>query len=267
MGAFSFQYADKLDSLYQRKSEAAHILSPKFNIYFNASTAVQFYNRSGFGFHSNDTRVVIAHEGQNILPRVFGTDFGIFAKPVDKLLMNLAVWQLHLQQEFVYGGDEAVVEPSGETQRIGLDISLRHQAFKWLYLDIDGNCAHGRTVHDPEGENFIPLAPVLTSMAGLTATLENGIHTSLRYRCFSDCPANENNTVTAQGYFLLDAAVTYSKPGYELSLSTTNLLNSDWNEVRFDTETRLPGDEQGISELTFTPADPFFLKAGFRIFF
>jgi len=44
-----------------------------------------------------------------------------------KLLINAAAWYLYLQQEFLYVGDEGVVEPSGKTRRVGLDISWRYQ--------------------------------------------------------------------------------------------------------------------------------------------
>jgi hypothetical protein len=263
---FSFQYVDNLDSLYTRQSMAASIVSPKLNFYYALSADVQFYLKSGFGFHSNDSRVVV-QERKQILPRAFGTDLGVFIKPFDRMLLNIAVWQLKLEQEFVYVGDEAVVEASGETQRYGVDFSARYQLLSWLYADFDGNYSHGRSVDDPEGDNYIPLAPTLTSVAGLTMTIKNGLHGSLRYRFISDRPANENNSVTAKGYFLVDAALTYTRRSYEVSVSATNLFNREWNEAQFDTETRLPGEVSGISELTFTPGDPVFVKAGVRIFF
>jgi hypothetical protein len=267
LDAFSFQYANKLDSLYKRNGQTATIVSPKLNIYYNASNAMQFYLKSGFGFHSNDSRVVVARQGAQTLPKAFGTDLGFFAKPVANVLVNLAVWQLNLEQEFVYVGDEAVVEAGGETQRYGVDFSVRYQALDWLYVDFDGNYSHGRSVNDPEGENYIPLAPTFTSIAGVTASLKNGLHASLRYRFVADRPANENNSVTAQGYFLLDAAITYTRPKYEFSLSAANIFNRDWNEAQFDTETRLPGESTGLSQLTFTPGDPFFIKSGIKFFF
>ncbi|MBX2942446.1 MAG: TonB-dependent receptor [Cyclobacteriaceae bacterium] len=265
--AFSFQYANKLDSLYNRQSQTASIVNPKLNLFYNTSNDLQFYIKSGFGFHSNDARVVVAQQGNQILPRAFGTDVGLFVKPIKNLLINFAVWQLYMEQEFVYVGDEAVVEPSGETQRYGVDFSLRYQPLNHLFLDFDGNYSHGRSINDPEGENYIPLAPTLTSIAGITLSLKNGLHASLRYRLVSDRPADEDNSVTAKGYFLLDAVVTYSKSRFEWSLSATNLLNRNWNEAQFDTLTRLPGETAGISELTFTPGDPTFIKTGVKFSF
>lgn len=265
--AFSFQYANKLNIAYDRDSRTAAKISPKLNLYYFAKPNVQVYLKSGFGFHSNDARVVIAQKGQKILPRAIGTDFGLFAKPAGDLLINVAVWQLNLEQEFVYVGDEAVVEASGKTQRYGADLSLRYQALEWLFLDFDSNYAYGRFVDEIEGQNFIPLAPVFTSIAGVTATTKNGILASLRYRMVSDRPANEDNSVVAKGNFLVDGSLTYARRQYELTISSTNIFNQIWNEAQFDTLTRLPGEKKGTSELTFTPGDPVFVKSSIRVFF
>ncbi|MBT1705983.1 carboxypeptidase-like regulatory domain-containing protein [Fulvivirgaceae bacterium PWU20] len=265
--AFSFQHSNKLDSLYNRQSQSKTAISPKLNVYYNINPDFQIYFKNGIGFHSNDTRVVVSQRGHEILPKAYGTDLGVFAKPLRNLLLNAALWQLKLDQEFVYVGDEAVVEPSGKTQRYGIDLSLRYQAADWLFIDFDGNYSHGRSIDDPEGENYIPLAPTFTSIGGITTSLKNGLRASLRYRHVDNRPANEDNSVTAKGYFLLDAALTYTRPAYEISLNASNLLNREWNEAQFDTETRLPGERQGLSELAFTPGDPFFIKAGVSFFF
>lgn len=265
--AFSFQYADKMVREYKRQSETASVVSPKLNLYFNIRPDVQLYLKNGFGFHSNDTRVVVARQAKDVLPRAFGTDLGIFAKPVKNMLLNFALWQMNLEQEFIYVGDEAVVEPSGETQRYGIDLSLRYQAADWLYVDLDGNYAHGRSVNDPERENYIPLAPVFTSMGGIMAVSKKGLQAGLRYRFVGDRPANEDNTVTAYGYFLVDGTITYTRPGFRINLTATNIFNREWNEAQFDTETRLKGEAEGISGLAFTPGDPFFIKAGITFFF
>ena len=95
----------------------------------------------------------------------------------------------------------------------------------------------------------------------------SSLHASLRYRWTGDRPANEDNSVVADGYFLLDAALTYTRRSFEFSLSAANLLNKNWNEAQFDGETFIPGDIESISELTFTPGDPFAVKGGMRFFF
>ena len=58
-------------------------------------------------------------------------------KPTPGLLVNVAFWKLYLEQEFVYVGDEGVVEPGGCTNRMGVDLSLRYQIACYLFADAD----------------------------------------------------------------------------------------------------------------------------------
>ncbi|MDR2474729.1 MAG: TonB-dependent receptor, partial [Bacteroidales bacterium] len=132
---FVFNVEDKLQPATATQGETAFRVSPKFNLFYNANRQTQLYLKTGMGFHSNDARVVVAQHGRNILPYSLGGDFGVIFKPLPELLIQPAIWYLFLQQEFVYVGDEAVVEPSGKTQRFGVDLSVRYQPLKWLYID------------------------------------------------------------------------------------------------------------------------------------
>ncbi len=264
---FTFNYVDELTPDYERQSVSKSIVCPKFNISYNASSNVNLFLKSGIGFHSNDTRVVVAQSGKDILPKAYGIDVGANVKITDNLLVSTAVWMLNLDQEFVYVGDEGIVEPSGETQRKGIDLSIRYQALSWLYIDSDVNVTNPKAKGAPRGEDYIPLAPTFTSIGGLTAKFKNGMHASLRYRYLGDRAANENNSVVADGYLLIDAVVKYTSKSFELSLSAENLLNEDWNEAQFDTESRLEGESTPVSEIHFTPGTPLFLKAGVSFFF
>ena len=264
---FQFEYVNDLDSAYERKNKSSNIVSPKLNLFYTVNQNAQFYLKTGTGFHSNDTRVVIADSVSNTLPRALGADVGIFLKPVKRLLINAAVWALDLEQEFVYVGDAAVVEPSGYTRRYGFDLSFRYQIINWLYLDMDANYTVPRSLDNKEGQNFIPLAPTLTSIGGLTAKFKNGLSAGLRYRYVGDRPANENNSVVALGYNLLDGVINYTGKKFALGLSAENILNVDWNEAQFNTESKLKTENTSVSELHFTPGTPFFIKGSLTFFF
>ncbi|MBL7912708.1 MAG: TonB-dependent receptor [Bacteroidia bacterium] len=264
---FQFEYVNDLDTGYERKIKTNNIVSPKLNLYYTFNQNVQFYVKTGTGFHSNDARVVVTDSVSNTLPRGFGADVGMFFKPVKRLLVNAAVWGLDLEQEFVYVGDAAVVEPSGYTRRYGVDLSFRYQLFDWLYLDMDANYTVPRSLDDPEGANFIPLAPTLTSIGGFTTKFKNGLSAGLRYRYVGDRPANEDNSVVAKGYMLYDAVINYTKQKYALGLSMENLANVNWNEAQFDTESKLKNENTSVSELHFTPGTPFFIKGSLTFFF
>lgn len=264
---FTFNYIDAMTPEYTRQSISKTAVSPKLNVSYHPTQKTELFIKSGIGFHSNDTRVVVAQGGEEILPKAYGLDVGGNFKISDNLLVHAAVWMMDLDQEFVYVGDEGIVEPSGKTRRKGIDFSVRYQALSWLYMDTDVNITQPRAKGAPSGEDYIPLAPTLTSIGGLSAQFPGGLNASLRYRYIQDRPANEDNSVIAQGYFLLDAVVKYTRKTFELSLSAENLLNEEWNEAQFDTESRLQNEVDPVSEIHFTPGTPFFIKAGVSFFF
>jgi outer membrane receptor protein involved in Fe transport len=263
---FHFAYHDRLDSTQAAFSQAAQgIASPKLSIFYDISPKVQVFAQGGRGFHSNDTRVVTTERSRAILPAALGFDLGVRLKPLPRLLLTGSVWQLHLEQEFVYVGDAGIVELSGRTLRRGLDLSARWQLTPWLFADMDYNWTDPRSLDVPEGEDFIPLAPTQTSIGGLRFE-RKGWMASIRYRYLGDRAANEDNSLTATGYTLLDAVVAYTpllksgKSPVTFTLSGQNLTNSRWKEAQFETESRLRNESESVTEIHFTPGTPLFVK-------
>ncbi len=257
----NFQY----DSLSGRKQ--APKVSPKLNLYYNVAQEIQLYAHAGLGFHSNDARSVVLNTTDHSLPTAFGYEAGSTFKIGKNMIVNAALWGLEMQNELVYVGDEAIVEINGATRRLGADLSVRWQLTEHFFADGDLNYSHGRFTNLPKGENYIPLAPSLTSTGGLSYKANKGINASLRYRYIDSRPANEDNTVTAFGYFLLDAVVNYTTSKFQVGLTAENILNTRWNQAQFDTESRLKGEAHSVDELHYTPGTPFFLKASFALFF
>ena len=257
---FKFLYNDALQTDYKTLSETKTIVSPKLNFYFNAKDNLQLYLKSGLGFHSNDTRVVVANGGEDILPRSYGADLGTVWKPFPKLIVNSALWYLFLEQEFVYVGDAGIVEPSGKTRRYGVDLGLRYQMNEWLFLDTDATLTNARSIDDPEGQNYIPLAPDFTLSGGLSVDNLNNFSGGLRFRYLDDRAANEDNSIVAEGYMVTDFNINYKLKNITLGLAVENLFDVDWNETQFATESRLQNEAQAVEEIHFTPGTPFFLK-------
>ena len=244
------------------------IVSPKLNFYYQLSPTVQLFARSGFGFHSNDARGVIRGTNANVLPRALGYEVGSTFKPVPSLVVNAALWSLHLQNELVYIGDDGNVENTGPTQRYGLDVAARYQLSRRLFLDTDLNYNHGRQTGAPEGANYIPLAPTFTTIGGLTYKAPRGLSGSLRYRHIDSRPANDDGSIRARGYFLADAVLSYTKARFQLGATAENLFNVQWNQAQFATQSRLPAEPTaGVDELHFTPGTPFYLKLNASVFF
>lgn len=264
---FGFNYVDKLQTNYDRKQVVKGIASPKLILNYKLSRNMNVFAKGGIGFHSNDTRVVVAQNGEEILPKAYGADLGTTFKPFPNISINAALWYLYLQQEFVYVGDAGIVEPSGRTERKGIDISLRYQILDWLYLDTDINLTDPVALDEAEGNQYIPLAPTFTSIGGLSFNFKNGINGSLRYRFLDDRAANEDYSLTAEGYFLLDAVLNYKQPKYQIGLSVENILDEEWKEAQFETESRLFNEVDPVSEIHFTPGTPFFARVNVSYFF
>jgi outer membrane cobalamin receptor len=258
---FKFSYQDKLSLSFKSQVEDKVKVSPKLNFIYSENTNLQFYLKSGLGFHSNDTRVVVAQTGKEILPTAIGSDFGTIFKPIPRLVVNSAIWYLFLEQEFVYVGDEAIVELSGKSKRMGCDFGLRYQLTDWLFLNTDINYTYARSIDTPKGENYIPLAPDFTSTGGVTVSKWKHFSGGIQYRYLKSRPANEDNSIVARGYMVSDMNINYEMKHFIFGISIENIFNTEWNETQFATESQLKNETQGVEEIHFTPGTPFFLKA------
>lgn len=255
---FEFDYVDFLSPTFDSRSEDQIIASPKLNIIYSPSSKVQLFAKSGFGFHSNDSRVVNAGTGERTLPSAFGVDFGTIVKPTKGLIVDATLWGLNLQQEFVYVGDAAVVEPSGRSRRFGVEFGARYQINDWLYANADVNYTIARSIDEPDGQDFIPLAPDFTSVGGLSVQNLGKFSGSINYRYIDDRPANEDDSIVAEGYFVSDFNANYAfAKNWNIGLIIENIFDVDWKETQFATETRLFNEAEPVEEITFTPGTPF----------
>lgn len=261
MDYFKFGYEDKIASKLQPEATSKTKVSPKLNLIYTLHNNVQFFLKSGFGFHSNDTRVVVSKAGKDILPTAFGSDLGTVLKPFPKAIVNLAFWYLQLQQEFVYVGDAGIVEPSGRSRRKGIDFGLRYQLSPYLFFDTDLNYTHARSIDESAGQNYIPLAPDFTSTTGLSLSKYKGFSGSFRMRYLKTRPANEDYSIVAKGYTVSDASINYQINKISFSLSTENIFNTKWKETQFATESRLRNENSSVEEIHFTPGSPLWIKA------
>jgi TonB-dependent Receptor Plug Domain len=260
---FSFGYQDNLEIEPIKIIEKKGTLSPKLNLSYSVNPHLQLYSKNGFGFHSNDSRVVVQNPKENILPTAFGNDLGMIYKPLPNLVLNAALWHLFLEQEFVYVGDAGIVEPSGRTRRLGVDIGFKYQISDAILLNSDINYAYARSIDEAIGNNFIPLAPDLTFVNSLTINSYKGFSGSIRNRFLKSRPANQDNSIAANGYFVSDATISYEYKKLSFGVNIENIWNTKWNETQFATVSRLQNEPNSTEEIHFTPGTPRLLK--FRV--
>ncbi len=276
------------------------ILSPKMNVVFSPSRSFDIFLNTGSGFHSNDARDVIIgskvreltralsqkgwgasridsvllsrkfdpqHRSTATLPRAIGGEIGLRAHLFDRLNIGISAWALDLGNEFVYVGDAGTTELSGATRRIGFDLEGRMAVLSWLWADCDLSVSDGRFQNEPQGRDYIPLAPRLAFTGGFTMTHPCGFDGSLRIRQLDSRPANEDNTVIAKGYTLINMTFAYKFGAIKIIAALENIFDEEWNEAQFDTESRLKNELNPVSEIHFTPGNPRNIRMGMRFEF
>lgn len=254
--------------------KASLILSPFHNAH-SLWRNTEFFLNFGMGYHSNDARDAV-QAGSTPLTRSTGGEIGTRTNLWDQLDLAAALWILDLDSELVFVGDEGATEASGPTRRWGIDLEARYALMRWLSADFDVSYADPRFRVTDEA---IPLAPTLLMAGGLTAQFSDGFSGALRFRYLDDRPANEDRSLTARGYLLLDLILKYRWRNIEASVQVLNLTDTDWRETQFATDScvrrevgvdpRCPADGSGagISDIHFVPGYPINLRGGLTVFF
>ncbi|RKR07936.1 outer membrane receptor protein involved in Fe transport [Maribacter vaceletii] len=265
---FNFKYADALSEVYDNKSVSKTAFSPKLNLVYHPNKNTQYYLKSGIGFHSNDARVSVAQNGHKILPKAYGLDLGTILKPTKNFFINAAAWYLYSEQEFVYVGDAGIVEPSGASKRLGIDFGARYQFTNWLFFNTDLTYTVARSVDENSGEDYIPLAPDFTLVGGLNVTNLGKFSGGLQYKHLNNRPANEDNSIVAEGYTVFNLNANYQWSSFiSTGITIDNVFDVEWNETQFATTTRLQNETNPVEEIHFTPGTPFFIKANLTFTF
>lgn len=258
---FNFQYNNKLSETYDLQTNTEVAVLPKLNFQFNQNENLQWFLKSGIGFHSNDARIVLNNEVDKALPKAYGVDFGNIWKPSQKIVLNTTLWYLFSEEEFVYVGDAGIVEPSGKSERYGLDLGVRFQLNDYFYFNTDATFTKARSLEAEDGEDYIPLAPDFTLVGGLSVKDFHNFSGAINYRYIDDRPANEDNSVIAEGYFVTDFNLNYNfDKHWKLGVIIENLFDTDWKETQFLTESRLQNEVAPVEEIHFTPGTPFNFK-------
>jgi len=257
---FDNAYLDLLEQNPTKKNISDVSFNPKLTLTYNPVQKLQLFGKVGYGFHNNDTRIALNSLNNSLVTSAFGSDLGFVFKPTDDLMINSAIWHLKLDEELVYVGDEGVVEPSGESVRYGVDLTIRAQFTKWLSARIDGNYSRGRIKTDNGEEELIPLAPRFTSLGFIQANHPDGWFGGIKYRFMGDRPANEDNSIVAEGYFITDINLGKSFGKVNAEIIVENIFDRDWKETQFATESRLQNEDNPVEEIHFIPGTPFFLR-------
>ncbi|HXG20909.1 MAG TPA: TonB-dependent receptor plug domain-containing protein [Methylomirabilota bacterium] len=270
------------DAIRIRGYTNAGIVNPKASLIFSPFydspglwRNTDFFLNFGMGYHSNDARDAVQANGKPLV-RSAGGELGARTNLWEKLDLAAALWILDLDSELVFVGDEGATEASGPTRRWGVDVEARYAILPWLLADVDASYADPRFRVTGKA---IPLAPTLLMNGGLTAFFTDSFSGALRARYLDDRPANEDRSLTARGYLLLDVILRYRWRNIEASLQVLNVADVDWRQTQFATNScvrrevgvdpRCPtnGAGEGVEDINFVPGYPLTLRGGLTLFF
>ncbi|MFT5601157.1 MAG: outer membrane receptor protein involved in Fe transport [Flavobacteriales bacterium] len=251
------EYEDLLAVSYNPQTIKSFALLPKAAVNYQLFESLSLNAKYGIGFHSNDTRLVMEDPKYLEIPEVHSSDIGFDYSPLKNLFFSASAWLMKSEQEFVYVGDEGIVEPSGSTTRKGIDLSATYQLSDFAFFNVNANYSHART---DEENGYIPLAVPFTSNASLKVKISDKISGTWNSRLMSNRPGDETNTAQLNGYFINDFNVSWNGKNLLFQLSIDNIFNVDWEETQFITESRLSNENLAVTETHFTPGEPRFIK-------
>ena len=233
----------------------AFLVSPKLSAIVRASEAVEVFGNFGLGFHSNDARAAVASDGEGALARAVGAELGARLAVGPALRASVAAWYLHLASEQVWSGDNGGTEPSDPTRRYGMDVDLAWSPTPWLALDANVAVGRSTVVANQGNGGALALAPRLMGGGGATVQGARGF-VSLRLRGIDARPANDDGSLRAEGYALMDLVAEHKVGKTSLGLTVTNLLDSSWREAQFAEESRSSPSSSVMEDVHFTPGSP-----------
>jgi outer membrane receptor protein involved in Fe transport len=239
-------------------SQGSTLISPKASLVLSPRQDLDLFLDFGRGFHSNDARGAVRSEGRaRLLTPATAYEIGARVRPWKPLTIALSAFRLDLDSEQVYVGDEGTTEPSDPTTRIGAEVGARLYFGRWLFADADAAFTRAEYQTSGENGNAVALAPTRTLTAGVGFRAPFGTFGSIRIRSLADRPATEDESITAEGFTVVDAQVGHRIGPIELSLDVQNLFNASWREVQFASETRLENEPAPVEEIHFVPGWPF----------
>ncbi|CAL1239714.1 TonB-dependent receptor [Candidatus Methylocalor cossyra] len=276
---FLFDVKDKL--VPQNSGQTAStLLSPKLSLVFGPWFDSEWFINLGYGFHSNDARGVTARVARNDpatpmagapgLVRQRGAEAGVRTQILPGQVSTLAIWWLHSDSELVFAGDAGTTEPTGASERYGVEWTNYYKPTDWLTLDADFAFTSARYLGVPGNAKDIPNSVGRVIGAGAALQLPYGFFASLRVRDFGRVPLNESGTAWAGDTTLVNLGAGYQYQTLKLELDVFNLFDSRANDIAYYYTSRFPQNEQpasGVDGIMLHPVMPRQVRASVTIAF
>ncbi|HSI42930.1 MAG TPA: TonB-dependent receptor [Methylotenera sp.] len=257
-------------------------LSPKLGLVLGPFGKTEYYANWGKGFHSNDARGTVATTNPvdgsptssiPFIATATGSEIGVRTQPLPGWYSSVTLWQITLDSELVYIGDEGVTEPKGGSRRHGLEWS-NYYSYNGLILDADVALSHAEFTESSNGGSHVPNAIPLT--ASFAATIDHGSDWfgGVRVRYLGAYPLEETGKEKSTPFWTANLKVGYR---YDKNIQVTadilNLFDRKANDIEYfgsactNAEGAGCGGGNGIDGRLIHPLEPRTLRLGMRVNF
>ena len=248
---------DVNDKLIPSNSGSADddLVSPTLSLHFGPFEGVDVFLNYGKGFHSNDARGVVAGDVP-LLSESEGFELGVTGKLSDNLQLTAVLFQLDLDSELVFVGDDGTTEPKDASRRKGIELSLYYQPVSWFVLDADYTRSEAR-FRDTQFDgatalgDYVPDSIEDVFSLGLSVDLDNGVYGGLRLRYFGPRNLTEDGSFESSSSQMVNANIGYQFPsGITVGLEALNLTDREDDDITYRYASRtLEERENGVAPI------------------
>ncbi len=262
MDMFSGEMDDKMPSANYDLS-GPNIFSPKARLLYTVVPGWDLFANYGRGFALPTDKNLF--KDNNLNPAIRNQyELGLRAHPLSWAKFVLTLWRLDTSDDIQASlEDPDQLENAGETRRQGIEVAAdfswasgwyAHADYSYIdaeYLDyVSGGVQYGGNVLANVPHDIVNLEAGYRPVQGLGGRL------NLRY--VSDTYVDAANTLTLDGYVVVNGQVSYRfKKHYVLELDLVNLFDQKYSEYG--------GYSNG--QMTYAPADPLSFYLTFRVEF
>ncbi len=269
---FTFNVRNRCETCPEQPAgrSTSGLVVPKANLILGPWAATELFLNYGEGYHSNDARSAVAQTASP-LARSKSYEVGLRSKPwgPDGLELIATAWQLDLESELVFVGDEGTTEIRGASRRRGVEFAARGQIWGPLYMN--GSVTY--TKAEFRNGDAIPLAPEVTAYGALLLKWPEGLTSQLQATYLGVRPLIEDRSAKAPSWINVDLSERYQLPiklphgRMEAFLFIQNLLNTQWEQASFYFASQLRNEGTPRNDIHFVPGSPRMAMGGVSWFF
>ena len=156
------------------------------------------------------------------------------------------MWWLDQDSELIFVGDSNSVEPKGESERDGYELTMFWNPTGWFAVDATYAESDARYVDNPEGK-YVEGAVEKAAQLGLTMTREN-FDASLRVRYLGPYALDAANSTRGDSLTTANFRGAYHWDSVTLFVEAINLFDTDGKEIVYNYPAYVAGlDAPGLS--------------------